>query len=61
MNKTEAKGTVEETKGKVKKEIGKATGSKKLQASGSSEELSGKVKKTAGRSVRRLGDVLSNL
>ena len=44
-----AKGKAEETKGKIKKNVGRETGRGSTEAKGAAEEAKGKVKKTVGK------------
>ena len=50
-------GKVQELKGQVQKEAGKATGNERLQAHGEAEELRGAVKKKTGQIEAKIDDV----
>lgn len=50
-------GKIQELKGKVEKEAGKATGNKRLRAHGEAEELKGTVKKQTGQIEAKIDDV----
>ncbi len=49
MTDKQVTGTAREVKGKVEKEVGKATGNERTQAHGAAEEFKGKVEKKVGR------------
>ncbi len=55
-NKNERKGTVDQTKGKVKQAIGTLTGDDDLKAEGQLDETVGKVEAAVGRTSRKTGD-----
>jgi uncharacterized protein YjbJ (UPF0337 family) len=54
MNKDQAKGYIEEAKGKVKELAGKAVGNKEL-------ELKGKVQKISGKAEVGLGNIKAGM
>ena len=63
MNKDRVEGKFDQAKGKVKQEIGKATGDQRMhdegvadEASGEVQEGFGKVKDKVGGAVKDLGD-----
>jgi uncharacterized protein YjbJ (UPF0337 family) len=54
MNKDQVKGRVEETKGKVKEAVGKATGSETTQVKGKVEQVVGKTRAAYGDAKEQL-------
>jgi uncharacterized protein YjbJ (UPF0337 family) len=48
MNKDRIQGSFEQTKGKVKEVVGKATGDSKLQTEGKTQQVAGKVQNAVG-------------
>ena len=52
-----AKGITDETKGRVKEAVGKATGNRRLQVEGKMDQAKGKVRKASGRVKRAARDV----
>ena len=60
-NKNERKGTVDQTKGKVKQAIGTLTGNDDLKAEGQLDETVGKVEAAVGRTSRRTGDAIKRV
>lgn len=54
-------GQVQEVKGKVQKEVGKATGNERLQAHGEAEELRGVVKKKTGQIEAKIDEVTTTV
>jgi uncharacterized protein YjbJ (UPF0337 family) len=53
--KTEAKGKVNETKGKLKAKAGRATNNPNLEARGQDEQVSGKLQKKIGQIKKVFG------
>ena len=49
MNKDTVAGSIKETGGKIRKEIGKITGDTESQARGTADEVSGNVQKNVGK------------
>jgi uncharacterized protein YjbJ (UPF0337 family) len=60
-NKNERKGTVDQTKGKVKQAIGTLTGNDDLKAEGQVDETVGKVEAAVGRTSRKAGDAIKRV
>ncbi len=60
-NKNERKGTVDQTKGKVKQAIGALTGDDDLKAQGQLDETVGKVEAAVGRTSRKTGDAITRV
>ncbi len=60
-NKNERKGTVDQTKGKVKQAIGTLTGDDDLKAEGQLDETVGKVEAAVGRTSRKTGDAITRV
>jgi uncharacterized protein YjbJ (UPF0337 family) len=48
MNKDQVKGRMDEAKGKVKEQVGKAVGNPNLRDEGTADKISGKTQKTVG-------------
>jgi uncharacterized protein YjbJ (UPF0337 family) len=61
MNEKEVSGAAREVKGKVEKEVGKATGSEKTQAHGAAEEARGKVEKNVGKAKGQAENAKENV
>jgi uncharacterized protein YjbJ (UPF0337 family) len=61
LNKKEVTGTAREVKGKVQKEVGRATGDEMTQEKGATEELKGKAEKGAGRLQGKVADVADDV
>ena len=57
MKKDEVTGAAQESKGKVVKEVGKATGNNRNQAKGEADEQEGKATKTAGQLQGKADDL----
>jgi uncharacterized protein YjbJ (UPF0337 family) len=51
----QTEGKVHEVKGKIKEEVGKATGNSDLEVSGNAEKKAGKVQKWIGRAEKAVG------
>jgi uncharacterized protein YjbJ (UPF0337 family) len=49
MNKDRVKGKLEDTKGRIKRQVGEWTGNEKLQAEGASEQVKGKIQNAWGK------------
>ena len=60
-NKDEIKGKFDQAKGKVKQEVGKATGNKVLHDEGVNDEASGAVQEGFGTARRKVGDAVKDL
>ena len=60
-NENERKGTVDQTKGKVKQAIGTLTGNDDLKAEGQLDETVGKVEVAVGRTSRKTGDAIKRV
>jgi uncharacterized protein YjbJ (UPF0337 family) len=54
MSEDEIKGKAEKLKGKVREEIGEATGNTKEQIKGKAEQTKGELQETAGKAKRKL-------
>ncbi|MFW2852531.1 CsbD family protein [Sphingomonas sp. TX0543] len=54
--KDKVKGTANEIAGKVKEEIGKATGDRELEAKGAAQNVKGHAQKAVGDVKGKLGD-----
>jgi len=49
MNKNKITGAWQKTKGKIKEEVGHATGNRKMEAEGVGDQIKGKVNKNIGK------------
>ena len=56
MSKEEAKGKAEKVKGKIREEVGKATGNDKEQITGKAEQWEGQTQETAGKVKRKIDE-----
>ena len=56
MSKEEAKGKAEKVKGKIREEVGKATGNDKEQIKGKAEQWEGQTRETAGKIKRKIDE-----
>jgi len=56
MSKEEAKGKAEKVKGKIREEVGKATGNDKEQIKGKAEQWEGQTRETAGKVKRKIDE-----
>jgi uncharacterized protein YjbJ (UPF0337 family) len=61
MNQDQIKGRVEETKGKVKESVGRATGNPDLENRGTAEKIAGKVQKGFGDTKEKVKDEIDEL
>ena len=61
MNKDEAKGKLDQAKGKTKQEIGDATGNDRLRDEGLADEASGDVREGFGNAKEKTGETLKDL
>jgi len=61
MNRDEAKGTLDQAKGKVKQGIGKATGDERMHDEGVADEASGEVQEGIGKLKDKVGGAVKDL
>ena len=61
MNKDQVKGRIDEAKGNVKEEVGKAIGNPNLRDEGTADKVSGKTQKTFGDAKEKVKDAVDKL
>lgn len=61
MNKDEAKGKLDQVKGKVKQGIGRAAGDDRLHDEGVADEASGHVREGVGKAKDKVGNAVKDL
>lgn len=60
-NKDEVKGKVNQAKGAIKQEVGRAVGDSELEAEGAVERVGGHLQEDAGRARRKVVDAISDV
>ncbi len=61
MNRDELEGKVDEVKGRIKKEVGKATDDERLYDEGVADETGGKVQGGIGKARRKVGEAIEDI
>jgi len=61
MNKDEAKGKLDEIKGRVKQGVGDLTDDQDLKNEGAADELGGKIQSGIGKARRKVGDAIEDV
>lgn len=61
MNKDQAKGAIEQGKGKIKEVTGELTGNESLEREGEADQVRGKVQKNYGDAKENVKDVIDKL
>jgi len=61
LNKDEIKGKLNQVKGAIKKNVGRATGDSATEARGANQEAGGKLQAGFGEARRKTGNVIKDL
>ncbi len=61
MNKDQVKGRMEEAKGSIKENVGKATGSPNLRDQGTADKAAGKVQSTVGDAKEKVKSAVDKI
>ena len=61
MNKDQVKGRMDEAKGNVKEQVGKAVGNPSLRDEGTADKVRGKTQKTVGDAKEKVKDAVDKL
>lgn len=61
MNKNHAKGTWNETKGKIKEEVGHATGNNRMASEGVGDQVKGKIQRGFGDVKDKVKEVVDKV
>ena len=61
VNDDELRGKADQVKGRVKDEIGRATGDERLRDEGAADEAAGKVEEGVGKARRKVGEAIEDI
>jgi len=60
-NKDEVKGNLDQAKGAVKENVGRAVGDREMETEGQADRAEGKVKEEYGEGRRKVGDAIKDV